>query len=370
MASEYTKNYSFDLYTDNDKPDLRDQYNGAITKIDKQLHANATAISDKLNKVTANINTDGTVMLAFGDSFSDDSNEWPYLLAAKFGKTCKTYGIGGDVWPFTNGLTNAINDYSTDEKKRTIAFAVAYGGINNIINSPLTNPAMIESFITRFNANFPNVPLYIAPMNQCSPTNTNFPKIYRNAFISANALEVALSHFSGNFILMKQSIFYNTGAIDLWRNDKLHPNEKGNITIANNMATVMQGGTISFPLQQFGDYDTEHVTFSGNIWFDGESIHTPFIKCVNNKRIWFYSNGLRFPAYDNDGTVNNYYVNIPAYYYTSNHVLTLGNQPAKLEIYSDWQQACIVAYVVAPSNSDVIYIQPAIINLRNITNIA
>ena len=370
MANEYTKNYNLDLYTTADTPNLLEQYNSAMNKIDKQLHANVTAISDKLNKVTANINTDGTVMLAFGDSFSDDSNEWPYLLAAKFGKTCKTYGIGGDVWPFTNGLTNAINDYSTDEKKRTIAFAVAYGGINNIINSPLTNPAMIESFITRFNANFPNVPLYIAPMNQCSPTNTNFPKIYRNAFISANALEVALSHFSGNFILMKQSIFYNTGAIDLWRDDKLHPNEKGSITIANNMATVMQGGTISFPLQQFGDYDTEHVTYSGDIWFDGESIHTPFIKCVNNKRIWFCSNGLRFPAYDNDGTVNNYYVNIPAYYYTSNHVLTLGNQPATLRIYSDWPQGCIVADEVAPSNSDVIYIQPATINLRNITNIA
>ena len=38
MASEYTPNYNLDLYTDNDKPNLRDQYNGAITKIDTQLH--------------------------------------------------------------------------------------------------------------------------------------------------------------------------------------------------------------------------------------------------------------------------------------------------------------------------------------------
>ena len=54
MASEYTKNYSFDLYTDNDKPNLRDQYNGAITKIDKQLHANATAISDNATAISDN----------------------------------------------------------------------------------------------------------------------------------------------------------------------------------------------------------------------------------------------------------------------------------------------------------------------------
>jgi lysophospholipase L1-like esterase len=38
MASEYTPNYNLDLYTDNDKPNLRDQYNGAITKVDTQLH--------------------------------------------------------------------------------------------------------------------------------------------------------------------------------------------------------------------------------------------------------------------------------------------------------------------------------------------
>ena len=38
MASEYTPNYNLDLYTDNYKPNLRDQYNGAITKIDTQLH--------------------------------------------------------------------------------------------------------------------------------------------------------------------------------------------------------------------------------------------------------------------------------------------------------------------------------------------
>ena len=38
MASEYTPYYNLDLYTDTDKPNLRDQYNGAIRKIDTQLH--------------------------------------------------------------------------------------------------------------------------------------------------------------------------------------------------------------------------------------------------------------------------------------------------------------------------------------------
>lgn len=37
MASEYTENYNLDLYTDADKPNLRDQYNAAMRKIDTQL---------------------------------------------------------------------------------------------------------------------------------------------------------------------------------------------------------------------------------------------------------------------------------------------------------------------------------------------
>ena len=37
MATYYTPNYKLDLYTDTDKPNLRDQYNGAMNKIDSQF---------------------------------------------------------------------------------------------------------------------------------------------------------------------------------------------------------------------------------------------------------------------------------------------------------------------------------------------
>ena len=69
MASEYTPNYNLDLYTDNDKPNLRDQYNGAITKVDAQLHEfsnNLVIVTEAANQAkdeavtaqsTANSNT-------------------------------------------------------------------------------------------------------------------------------------------------------------------------------------------------------------------------------------------------------------------------------------------------------------------------
>ena len=53
MANEYTPNYNLDLYADSDKPNLRDQYNGAITKIDTQLHEfsnNMVIVTDAANQ--------------------------------------------------------------------------------------------------------------------------------------------------------------------------------------------------------------------------------------------------------------------------------------------------------------------------------
>lgn len=45
MASEYTPVYKLDLYTDNDKPNLRDQYNAAMQKIDNQMKVNANNVT-------------------------------------------------------------------------------------------------------------------------------------------------------------------------------------------------------------------------------------------------------------------------------------------------------------------------------------
>ena len=41
MATEYTPNYDLDLYAGTDKPNLRDQYNAAMGKIDRQMKTNA-----------------------------------------------------------------------------------------------------------------------------------------------------------------------------------------------------------------------------------------------------------------------------------------------------------------------------------------
>ncbi len=65
MATEYTPNYNLDLYASADKPNLRDQYNGAMGKIDAALktmagdvtNANANVLTMKtaVDKATSDI---------------------------------------------------------------------------------------------------------------------------------------------------------------------------------------------------------------------------------------------------------------------------------------------------------------------------
>lgn len=46
MATEYTPNYNLDLYASADKPNLRDQYNAAMDKIDTQMKKSADAVTN------------------------------------------------------------------------------------------------------------------------------------------------------------------------------------------------------------------------------------------------------------------------------------------------------------------------------------
>lgn len=58
MATEYTPNYNLDLYASADKPNLRDQYNAAMGKIDTQMKKSA----DDVTNANANVNTLQTQM--------------------------------------------------------------------------------------------------------------------------------------------------------------------------------------------------------------------------------------------------------------------------------------------------------------------
>lgn len=72
MATEYTPNYNLDLYASADKPNLRDQYNAAMGKIDTQMkksaddvtnaNANVLTLQTQMTNANANVRTLQTQM--------------------------------------------------------------------------------------------------------------------------------------------------------------------------------------------------------------------------------------------------------------------------------------------------------------------
>lgn len=69
MASEYTENYNLDLYASADKPNLRDQYNAAMGKIDKELKTVADSNTANTN-LLSQLNRDFEGVRTSADSAS------------------------------------------------------------------------------------------------------------------------------------------------------------------------------------------------------------------------------------------------------------------------------------------------------------
>ena len=132
MASEYTPNYNLDLYTDNDKPNLRDQYNGAITKIDTQLHEfsnNLVVVTEAANQARDKAGTAQSAADANAMSIS----------------TLNT--------TVTNAYKAADDAVTSAYKAADDAVTSAYKNADNNLNDTLTK--LINDNVSTINTHFP-----------------------------------------------------------------------------------------------------------------------------------------------------------------------------------------------------------------------
>lgn len=93
MASEYTPNYNLDLYASEDKPNLRDQYNAAMGKIDTQLKANA----DGVTNVSASVVAATTAANEAKQIAQDAEAAAEAAPPTNHASTEATYGLGGTL---------------------------------------------------------------------------------------------------------------------------------------------------------------------------------------------------------------------------------------------------------------------------------
>ena len=272
-------------------------YNAQLADIQRQL---ATA-----NAALSKIQASGTTMLAFGDSFGVntvvDGSAWPELVAKHYGLTLDNYCIGGHTWPFNDGLAAAREKYATQDQIDSIAFAIAYGGINSTVFGQL-DPTLIETFITNFNTYFPGVKLYIAPLNICSPLYSTHPKAFHYTTDGAGYVYGQLRTFDGDFTLLEYSTFFNTGAGNLWKSDLLHPNVNGSRAIANSMISAMNGNYNAYQtLWPIGTWfsDPTKISVDEQGFVTGDGIYLPKITIKQRVSSQLYFAGYGLPVPDN-----------------------------------------------------------------------
>ena len=172
MASEYTPNYNLDLYTDNDKPNLRDQYNGAITKIDTQLHEfsnNLVVVTESANQAkdkaataqnTADANTNAISTLnttvtkidsAYKTADAKLSSDLTDAYKAADDAVTSAYKAADDA---VKSAYKAADDSVTSAYKAAdAAISNAYAQADTNLNNTLTK--LINDNVSTINAHFP-----------------------------------------------------------------------------------------------------------------------------------------------------------------------------------------------------------------------
>lgn len=126
MASEYTPNYNLDKYVGTDKPNLRDQYNSAMDKIDAQFVVIENDHTETNNQISA-INTN---MTQLGER-----------VTAAEGKVTEVEGQIGQ----TNTELAAVKQTADNANSQANTNATAIEGIN-------TNLAAVQGNVTNLQA--------------------------------------------------------------------------------------------------------------------------------------------------------------------------------------------------------------------------
>ena len=161
MANEYTPNYNLDLYADNDKPNLRDQYNGAITKIDAQLHEfsnNMVIVTDAANQARDKAATAQSTADANTKSISTLNNTVTEVGSAYKAADTKLSSDLTDAYKaaddaVTSAYKAADNAVTSAYKAADAAISNAYAQADTNLNNTLTK--LINDNAAEVNAHFP-----------------------------------------------------------------------------------------------------------------------------------------------------------------------------------------------------------------------
>ena len=167
MATEYTPNYNLDLYAGTDKPNLRDQYNAAMGKIDAQMKVNA----DGVTNANANVGTLQTQM----KQMQDDVSGLESTVETHGTQITDVQKTADDALSLAQTNEGDIADTQSDVTSLTSRVTTVEGTANQNktdVASLNTRMGVAEGNITEAQSDISDLQANKAPTNHASAANT------------------------------------------------------------------------------------------------------------------------------------------------------------------------------------------------------
>lgn len=291
MASDYTTNFNLDKYVGTDKPNLRDQYNSAMDKIDAQLKLSsdnaalavqtannaASAVSGKASqsaleseisaRQSADTNLSSRIstlenptkyIATIGDSFGNESGEWAAITATKTGYQLinRCTNEAGFVYNGTDGktFTGQLQDIKNNANFANVEYIIVYGGVNDF-TMQITAASMkssINSFMNEYNAISGKKPKLIFAFGNFGNGRrrtraAEFPAWYNEIVNYCRTIGIPVVDYVPLWLACSDVALFNS--------DNLHPNSVGENVISSYIQALINGAYNGVHRRFVGTYD-------------------------------------------------------------------------------------------------------------------
>lgn len=308
--STYTNWYHLDKYEGQDKPNLLDQYNSAMDKVDSALHQIAENGGSGGGGSTPIIvpsenQYDGKNIVFIGDSYSvgvgyggvtNASQRFTSIIAATLNMTEYNFAVGGtgfifrnqnEKHIFTQQIQDANNAMSTDEKNDTYLVIIA-GGCNEVWGTTAgtytyaQEYTAVQTTITLAQSIFRNAKILVVPMLYKGFKFTRYAKTMYDAIV--NAVH-DLRFF--NVQTMEGCYTWNWGDKNLYGTDNVHPTAAGHAKFADHIIHGIFGELIQWEDKIF------EINFDTSIVEPGSNPNQEAGNCIQMKQGIMYAGPFR-----------------------------------------------------------------------------
>lgn len=230
MATEYTPNYNLDLYASADKPNLRDQYNAAMGKIDTQMkksaedvtnaNANVLTLQTQMTEAQKDISALESAVKTHGTQITNAQKTADDALSRAKTNESDIEGTQADVTALTGRVTaveGAANKNKTSIASLDTRMNAAEGGITKARNdidglqtavggkAPINHASTANTYGQGSSTNFGHLKVTDSGSEAASSGTAASPKMVADQISALKAL------LAPQALVAAQTVNYNGG---------------------------------------------------------------------------------------------------------------------------------------------------------------